>query len=207
MAWTGTPVTAPTDLTSTANVKVYLGISGSDDDTLIGQLIGRATDAIQAFCHRTFGSTTYTEYHDGRGESKIVLEHRPIISVASVYDDLDRQFGPETLIDSDDYVIREDEGIIEWLASNSTFPSTAAYFYDGQLNVKVTYTAGYRLYGHTRRRGAGVHHACGGHVPSREAGRGWDRPGSAGRGVYGDVCEGIADYAGQPGSRIIVAVP
>jgi len=131
------------DLTNAANVKEYLGLSGSDDDTFIGNLIERASEAIENYCRRKFTSTQYTEYHDGRGEPRLVLNHRPIISVTSVHDDLDRAFGSGALIDSGDYITRDDEGIIEYLGSASTFPSTAACFYDGQLNVKIVYTAGY----------------------------------------------------------------
>lgn len=143
MTWDGTAVTVPTRLATVANVKEYLDISSSDDDTLFGNLLDRVTDAIQSHCNRTFAQTTHTEYHDGRGASQVVLKHRPIVSVTSVHDDLDRDFAASSLISASDYITRDDEGIIEWLSSNSTFPSTAAYFYDGQLNVKVIYVAGY----------------------------------------------------------------
>ena len=138
----GSAVTSA-DLTSTANVKTYMGISGTDDDTLIGQLVSRASNAIENFCNRIFASTAYTEYHDGDGCARIILDHRPIISVTTIHDDLDRTFAASSLIAASDYITRDDEGIVEWLSGNATFPSTAAYFYDGQLNVKVVYTAGY----------------------------------------------------------------
>ena len=131
------------DLTTVAHVKNYLDISGSDDDTVLGQLVDRATKAIESYCKRTFSSASYTEYHDGKGASALILKHRPVTAVTSVHDDADRVFGADSLIASTDYIVREAEGIIEWLTSSSTFPSTAAYFYDYQLNVKVIYTAGY----------------------------------------------------------------
>ncbi len=131
------------DLTNAANVKEYLGLSGSDDDTFIGNLIDRASEGIENYCRRKFTSTQHTEYYDGRGEPRLVLNQRPIISVTSVHDDLDRAFGGGALIDSSDYITRDDEGVIEYLSSASTFPGTGACFYDGQLNVKVVYTAGY----------------------------------------------------------------
>ena len=134
---------ASTDLATAAAVKAYMNISGSGDDALIASLIGYVSEAIEKYCRREFASKTHTEYHDGGGFSKLLLNHRPIISVTSVHDDLDRAFAAASLIDSDDYISRDQEGIIEWLHSSSTFPSTAAYFADGQLNVKVVYVAGY----------------------------------------------------------------
>ena len=124
-------------------IKAYLNISGSDDDTLFAALAGRATEAVQKYCGRDFTSTTYTEYYDGGGFSKLVLDHRPIVSVASVYDDRDRAWAVSSLIAATDYLTRDNAGIVEWLSSSSAFPSTSAYFADGQLNVKITYTAGY----------------------------------------------------------------
>ncbi len=126
---------ASVDLTSKANVKEYLGISGTDDDDFIDNLIDRASEAIESHCRREFNSEERTEYHDGRGSSRLVLKHRPVTAVASIYDDLNRDFGSGTLISSSDYLVREDEGIVEFVSSSS--------FKDGRLNVKVTYTGGY----------------------------------------------------------------
>ena len=124
-------------------VKAYLHISGGDDDTLFAALADHATAAVKNYCNRDFSGTTYTEYHDGGGFGKLVLDHRPIISVTSVYDDLDREWPESSLVASSDYVTRDKEGIVEWLHSASMFPSASACFADGQLNVKITYTAGY----------------------------------------------------------------
>jgi len=124
-------------------IKAYLNISGSDDDTLFAALADRATEAVQKYCGRDFTSTTYTEYYDGGGFSKLVLDHRPIVSVASVYDDLDRAWAASSLVASTDYITRDEQGLVEYLRSASALPGTGAFFRDGQLNVKITYTAGY----------------------------------------------------------------
>ena len=67
-------------LTTLANFKEYIGLSGTDNDDLISNLISRATSAIQKHCDRDFISTTYRELHDGGGR-EIFLENYPIISV------------------------------------------------------------------------------------------------------------------------------
>lgn len=68
-------------LTTVERFKLYMGITGSDDDTLIGQLITRSTDAIHVFCNRVFPDTTYREFYDGDGQSELVLREFPVISV------------------------------------------------------------------------------------------------------------------------------
>jgi hypothetical protein len=68
-------------LTTVARFKLYMGITSSDDDTLIGQLITRSTDAIHVFCNRVFPDTTYREFYDGDGQSELVLHQFPVISV------------------------------------------------------------------------------------------------------------------------------
>jgi hypothetical protein len=68
-------------LTTTERFKLYMGITSSDDDTLIGQLITRSTDAIHVFCNRIFPDTTYREFYDGDGQSELVLHQFPVIAV------------------------------------------------------------------------------------------------------------------------------
>jgi len=71
-------------LTSTANFKSYAGITSTDDDTLIGHLISRATSAIERYCDKTLRSTTYREYYDGSGDTELVLKQYPISAVTMV---------------------------------------------------------------------------------------------------------------------------
>lgn len=49
--------------TTAANVKTYLGISGSGDDTLLGTLVARAQAIIDAYTGRTFEASTETRYY------------------------------------------------------------------------------------------------------------------------------------------------
>jgi len=51
--------------TTAANVKTYLKITGSGDDTLIGDLITRAQKAIESYCGRVFeAASDTTRYFD-----------------------------------------------------------------------------------------------------------------------------------------------
>jgi hypothetical protein len=68
-------------LTTVERFKLYMGITTSDDDTLIGQLITRSTNAIQIFCNRDFVDTTYREFYDGDGQNELTLHEFPVIAV------------------------------------------------------------------------------------------------------------------------------
>lgn len=68
-------------LTSTANYKSYAGITHTDDDTLIGHLINRATSAIENYCDRTLRSTSYREIYNGDGTRELLLKEYPITAV------------------------------------------------------------------------------------------------------------------------------
>ncbi len=125
---------ASTDLCTLADVKAYLGISGSTYDGVLGTLIDAASEAIENYCRRRFSETEHTEYHDGWGSTQIVLDHHPIASVSALYDDLNRDFDSETLIESDDYAFYPEEGILELLQG---------IFQTGVRNIKAVYTAGY----------------------------------------------------------------
>jgi hypothetical protein len=49
---------------TTADVKTYLGVTGSGDDTLIGTLVTAAQSAIDAYFRRTFEASDSTRYFD-----------------------------------------------------------------------------------------------------------------------------------------------
>lgn len=53
---------------SASDLKAYLGISGSGDDTLLGLLVARAQVAVDRYCNRTFeASANTTRYFDAIG--------------------------------------------------------------------------------------------------------------------------------------------
>jgi len=68
-------------LTTLAKFKAFKGITTSGDDDLITALIERATSAIQVFCNREFIERTYREFEDGDGQSDLILNQHPVISM------------------------------------------------------------------------------------------------------------------------------
>ncbi len=72
-------------LTSLANIKGYLGISGTDDDDLLTRLINSSTFAIEAYCNRKFKSRAYTmERQDGNGQGIFYVKNYPIVSIERI---------------------------------------------------------------------------------------------------------------------------
>lgn len=131
---------ASTDLCSLADLKTHLGVSGSDDDALLGQLIDQVSEAIERFCGRKFaGSAAYTEQHDGGkyGRTTLFVDHpSPDLAVTTLKDDLDRDFDdPDTTYDTDNYTVYAEEGRIQLVEGNR--------FADGHRNVEVVYTSGW----------------------------------------------------------------
>ncbi|MHC4464668.1 MAG: head-tail connector protein [Planctomycetota bacterium] len=72
-------------LTTKDNWREYTGVAVADcSDALLDNLIDRASDAIEKYCHRTFASTAYRERYDGDGETNLFLNQYPITAVTMV---------------------------------------------------------------------------------------------------------------------------
>lgn len=106
-------------LTSVADVKESLGITGTSQDNLITRKINQATDMIEAYCGKNnsqhFISTTYTnEEYDGTGTNQLILKNRPVISVSS----FEQRSTTENInnwdsIDSQDYFVDTTAGVVD----------------------------------------------------------------------------------------------
>lgn len=74
-------------LTTLARVKAELGITETTDDTMLIDLIDRASSAIAEETGRVFGVETVTETLDGSGSRLLGLSRTPIIEVVTVTED------------------------------------------------------------------------------------------------------------------------
>ncbi len=123
-------------LTSVSNIKTNCGITSSANDTMLSDLLTQIEAMADQYCDRTlsYNATTMTEYYDGGGVSVLQLNNYPIVAITSIHDDLDHEYGADTLISSADYILNSKNGqiLLEGLL-----------FGNGVLNVKVVYTAGY----------------------------------------------------------------
>lgn len=120
-------------LTTLTHMMTQFGLPLAEQE-LIEQLIDGASWAANSYTNRKLKSRALTEYYDGDDSNLLVLNQRPVTAVASVYVDSAWEWGSDTLVDSDDYQVYEDEGLVRFVGT--VLPS-------GARVVKVTYTAGY----------------------------------------------------------------
>lgn len=66
-----------------AELKSYLGITGTSEDVLLTILLDSANDFVEGYIGREIASATYTEYADGDGQREILLVNYPVISTTS----------------------------------------------------------------------------------------------------------------------------
>lgn len=139
-------------LVTLADVKIFLGISGSTKDALLNLLIDQASTLIESLCDVTFSSTAYTELIDGNGTREILLRHSPVITFTSLekrtaFDNTDSW---ETIATSD-YWVETDSGKVTKTSSYADWDvvhkdpslSDEMTFDYGKQNYRATYTAGY----------------------------------------------------------------
>ena len=120
-------------LTTLEAYKTFFGVTGNEKDAEIEAAVDIADAIIVNFCGRSLESTEYTHYYDG-GQSELILEFGPVISVASVTED-----GTATT----DYTLyEEDARIVKGSQARSSYISYAK-FNGGLKGVKVVYTAGH----------------------------------------------------------------
>lgn len=120
------------------DVKTFLKIPviDIDKDALIIVLIPAAQSIIEEYCNRVFDKGTVTEYHHG-GQDRLFLKRYPLIVASqtplTVYEDGNRVFGGDSLVDDADYYVDVGNGIL-------CFDYELTKVYGG---IKVCYTGGY----------------------------------------------------------------
>lgn len=123
-------------LTSTANVKSFAGISVSTYDTLLGLLIDGVSSYIENETGRTFASAAYTEYFNG-GADEFCIKNRPIASTPAVvisYNNGTNSVPNWVAVSVDDIAVDYTTGLIT---------CTYGHLPRGVQNVKIVYTGGY----------------------------------------------------------------
>ena len=129
--------TLPTTLVvSLVEVKAWLKIDGTDDDTLLTSLIASATAECEAYAGLSFITRTRTvklSYFSGK---EIILPYGPVTSLTSI-DYVDPDDASQT-VDPGDYTVDIASGLARVRVTES-WPYTSL----GLSNVVVTYVAGY----------------------------------------------------------------
>lgn len=135
-------------LTTKEAVKAVLGISGSDQDTLIDDMIKQASDFAISYCGRTFAKEEVRETLPGKGLPDIILSLTPILEMTTV-----KFRGGTNLTAPTNYKIKDAKiGILQmpqgWTSSeyawNTISPHPSSYAAD---DWEFVYWGGYVLPG------------------------------------------------------------
>lgn len=125
-------------LTTIDALKEYLGDSTNLDDVLLTRIVTAASDAISAYCSRTFESTVYTdELYDGSNRDVLVLRNFPVITLSAV-----KEGGAALTIGTDPYGSGT-SGDVYLNAEEGSIVRPFAKFYAFRKYYSVTYTAGF----------------------------------------------------------------
>ena len=123
-------------ITTTANVKTYLGITGSSHDALILQLVERVEAAFEAETRRAIAQVSITnERHSGHGRAlELILREWPIDTVSVTLDG--------TALAADEFDVAQDpeSGKVYYTPNGDSKPVP---WPAGNWNVVVDYDGGY----------------------------------------------------------------
>jgi len=133
-------VLIPSCLTDLNRISTLMSPSASfpaEDQNMIIMLINSISRYITRMCKREFKyKSVSNEDADGRGVEWLKLNYYPIVSVTSIYDDVNRLFTASSLLTegTDFEIYNANAGIIRYLDGS---------FASGTSNVRSTYVAGY----------------------------------------------------------------
>jgi len=122
-----------TALTTLANVKEWLQITGTAQDALLTRMIAAHSDAVATFLNRDLGMQNYTHTFDGNGALKIVFPEYPVTAVGSV------QVNGVAILPRLTY------GQPGYVFTASSLSLVGRRFTHGSQNVTVSYTAGFAV--------------------------------------------------------------
>jgi hypothetical protein len=114
-------------------IKDFLGVTGTDEDNLITDLVNEVSWTFNRDCNRLFLQRALTEYYDGELQYTLWLRNPPVEGL-TLYEDYEREFAADTEIDDDDYVLEAESGRVTMLYSRLA---------RGAGIIKATYTGGY----------------------------------------------------------------
>lgn len=121
-------------ITELSEVKRLAGITDTSDDDILFEIQQRVEKWVQdSYCERIFEQATFTEYYSGSLQQTIMVKNTPLISVTGIWDDINRNYGSDCLIDPANYVFD----------ANGIITLDAIMFMKGVHNIKITYVGGY----------------------------------------------------------------
>jgi hypothetical protein len=134
------------NLIALTDLKTFLDIGDSTDDTRLEVLIDAVSYFFNNKTNRQLKARALTEYYDGDGTNKILLNSYPVNSITTLHisTDVPRTYGSSQLINSD-YYDSDTEGVLCYF--DGVFPK-------GFKTVKIAYNGGYSTIPHDLEQAA-----------------------------------------------------
>ncbi len=129
-------------LLTITNVKDWIKIAGSGDDTILTQILASAIDKVQEYLNFILEEDIYTDIlYDGNGGNKLQPKHFPITTFTKleVYDGLDS----DGVAIWDEYVQNEDYDRLIVIDGGGQIYLDGAFFPWDEQNIRLAYTAGW----------------------------------------------------------------
>ena len=131
-----------------AQARLYIpALTGTGEDANLTLLIDRLEMVFAwylGFQPSTAGGnpglseTTYTLYLDGPGGQELYLPYLPVLSIGSIHDDPDREYGSADLVAASDYELFGDTGLV--ILKNA---ATHGQWSTSSRAIKAVFNAGY----------------------------------------------------------------
>lgn len=133
------------NLTDLATVRQSITRLAAVSDDEIERLIAEASDAIEVWCNRSFGGTTFTEVYDTDGSGGLFLPNRPITSITSITTGWPNN---PTVVDASTYRFNPTTGEVQGIGSSGTFWTDLYDYFSpfggtGFQSVRVIYVGAY----------------------------------------------------------------
>lgn len=119
------------DLTTASAVKAYLGLTGTELDSLLSALVSRASAAIENYLQGSVKSASHVQNCHGHGGTAMLLKNWPVQSVQSV------------VVDGQAIPPASAWGEPGWWLSDRSVLLFGYRFARGHANVVIGYTAGW----------------------------------------------------------------
>lgn len=118
-------------LTTLQKLKQYLGITTSNDDALLTELVASANAFVLSYIGRDIEAKDYVEKYNGTGSVGITLDNDPIISIAAV------------AVDGRSVPVSTGHDVPGYFFVDSQLVLRGSVFTRGKRNVDVSYRAGF----------------------------------------------------------------
>lgn len=133
------------EIVTLAELKSWMAITETTHDTFLETIRDVVTQFVESYTRHEVITRQHINYYNGFGKQALLLDHYPVYvtldsdfhpSNVTLYDDTNRDYGSADLIDSSDYWIAADKGLVTLYDDEHLFSNSLAA-------VKITYWAGF----------------------------------------------------------------